>query len=244
MAASLITVTKDAVRVLSFRQPSSEIAVSWPTYLAFGLVFTWLAGIGRYWDSPRAQLWQYLGLGSLAYVFLLALIIWILLTPLKPARWSYKNVLIFITLTSPPALLYAIPVERFMPLKEAQAANAWFLVVVATWRVALLAWFLRSTARLSLVAIGVATLLPITLILVTLTVLNLEHVVFNIMAGIKPEQRSPNDTAYFVVAGMAFLSIMATPFLLLVYAWLAYRAWRTSGRPKEVKSGTAKNVGA
>jgi hypothetical protein len=239
MAASLITVTKDAVRVLSFRQPSPEIAVSWPTYLAFGLVFTWLAGIGRYWDSPRAQLWQYLGLGSLAYVFLLALIIWILLTPLKPARWSYKNVLIFITLTSPPALLYAIPVERFMPLKEAQAANAWFLVVVATWRVALLAWFLRSTARLSLVAIGVATLLPITLILVTLTVLNLEHVVFNIMAGIKPEQRSPNDTAYFVVAGMALLSIMATPFLLLVYAWLAYRAWRTSRSTEgsEVRDG-------
>lgn len=189
-----------------------------------GLSFTWLAGVGRYWDSPRAHLWQHLGVGSLAYVFILAFIIWALLIPLKPDRWSYRNVLIFITLTSPPAILYAIPVERFMPLDSAQSTNVWFLAVVATWRVALLAWFLRSIARLSGAAIVVSTLLPIALILVALTILNLEHVVFDIMAGIKPEESSPNDTAYFVVMVLAWLSIMALPILLVLYAWLAYRA--------------------
>jgi hypothetical protein len=225
--ASLISITKDALRVLTFRQPSSEVATEWRAYLAFGLFFTWLAGIGRYWDSPRADLWQHLGLGSVAYVFVLAFIIWALLVPLKPARWSYRSVLIFITLTAPPAILYAIPVERFMSLGAAQSANAWFLAVVATWRVALLVWFFRSIARLSGLAIVVATLLPLTLIVVTLTMLNLEHVVFNIMAGIKPEERSPNDTAYVVVVVMAFFSLMAAPFLLAAYGWLAYRARAT-----------------
>ena len=51
----------------------------------------------------------------------------------------------------------------------------WFLGVVATWRVALLAWFLRSIALLPALSIVVATLLPLTLIVVTLTILNLEH---------------------------------------------------------------------
>lgn len=220
--AQLKQIATDTFRMLTFRQPSTSISTEWRGYLSFGLIFTWLVGIGRYWDSPRADLWQYLGLGSVVYVFMLALIIWLLLMPLKPVRWSYKNVLIFITLTSPPAILYAIPVERFMSLEAAQSSNAWFLALVATWRVALLVWFLKSLARLSAMKIVVGTLLPLTLIVVVLSILNLEHVVFNIMAGIKPEERSPNDMAYFVVLGMAYFSMMASPFLLVIYAWLAY----------------------
>lgn len=224
--ATLKQITRDAFRVLLFREPSREIAVSWRAYLLFGLVVTWLAGVGRYWDSPRADLWQHLGLGSVAYVFVLAFIIWVLLIPLKPQRWSYRTVLIFITLTSPPALLYAIPVERFMSMGAAQSANAWFLAAVATWRVALLVWFLRRIARLSGVAVFVATLLPLTLIVVTLTLLNLEHVVFDLMSGIAPEQRSPNDMAYSVVMTLAVFSLLAFPFLVIGYAVLAVQARR------------------
>jgi len=85
------TVATDAMRVLTFRVPSAAIATDWRRYLAFGLVCTWLAGVGRYWDSPRAELWQHLGLGSVAYVFVLATIIWVLLMPLRPARWSCNS---------------------------------------------------------------------------------------------------------------------------------------------------------
>jgi len=226
--AKLKQIVTDTYRILTFRQPSASISTEWSGYLVFGLIFSWLAGIGRYWDSPRADLLQYLGLGSVGYVFILALIIWLLLIPLKPARWSYKNVLIFITLASPPAVLYAIPVERFMSLDAAQTTNAWFLAIVAMWRVALLVWFLKSLARLSAMKIVVGTLLPLTLIVVVLSILNLEHVVFNIMAGIKPEERSPNDMAYFVVLGMAYFSMMAAPFLLVIYAWLAYDSRKKS----------------
>lgn len=224
--AALTQIARDTVRILSFRQPSPEIVPSWRAYLAFGLVFTWVAGIGRYWDNPRASLWQHIGLGSVVYVFLLALILWALLIPLKPSHWSYRNVLVFISLTSPPAILYAIPVEQFISLDAAQAANAWFLGVVATWRVALLVWFLRSLARLPALSIAVASLLPLTLILVALTALNLEHVVFSIMSGIRPEDVSPNDAAYTLVVVITFLSIWAFPVLLLAYAWLVYRARR------------------
>lgn len=52
---SLSHIAKDAIRVLTFRQPSAEISNSWKSYLAFGLFFTWVAGIGRYWDNPKAD---------------------------------------------------------------------------------------------------------------------------------------------------------------------------------------------
>ena len=218
------TVFSDALRVLSFRRPSPAIGSHWKAYLAFGLLFAWLAGIGRYWDNPRAHLWQYLGLGSVAYVFCLAFVLWLLLLPLKPKLWSYKSVLVFITLTAPPAVLYAVPVERFMSLAAAQSTNAWFLGIVATWRVALLLWFLRQLAGLSGVAVVVAALLPLALIVVALSALNLEHVIFALMAGIRPEQRSANDLSYGIVTMLAFLSVLAAPLLLATYAWLVYRA--------------------
>lgn len=220
------TVLIDALGILIFRRPSAALALHWQPYLLIGLLATWLAGIGRYWDSPRADLWQHLGLGSLAYVFVLAFILWLVVLPLKPQRWSYRNVLIFVSLTAPPALLYAIPVERFMPLPMAQSVNAWFLAAVASWRVALLIWFLRRIAMLQWLAVLVATLLPLTLIVVSLAIFNLEHVVFNIMAGNAPDQRSGNDLAYQVVILLALLSTALAPVVIAAYGWLVYRLRR------------------
>jgi hypothetical protein len=79
---------------------------------------------------------------------------------------------------------------------------------------------------LSYGTIVIATLLPLTLIVVALALLNLEHVVFNIMAGIAPEDRSPNDLAYLVVLVLAYFSFMASPVLLALYAWSVFRVFR------------------
>ncbi len=220
---AISTIASDAFRILTFRTPSRAISEEWRAYLAFGLFFTWLAGVGRYWDNPRAELWQYLGLGSVAYVFCLAAILWVLIVPLRPRLWNFRNVLVFVTMTAPPAILYAIPVERFLALESAQAVNAWFLAIVATWRVALLVWFLRRLAGLSAGTLLVATLLPLSLIVLALATLNLEHVVFSLMAGIRPEDQSQNDISYFIVRVLSYLSYLAAPFLLVAYGWLAYR---------------------
>lgn len=218
------TLLHDEWRFLTFRPMSQAIRTHWRAYFVFGLIFTWLAGIGRYWDNPRAGLWQYAGLGSVAYVFVLALFIWLLLAPLRPKNWSYQNVLLFLTLTAPPAVLYAIPVEKFMSLANARTANAWFLGLIATWRVALLVVFLRRTGGLSRAATAVATLLPITIIVFVLALLNLEHVVFDFMGGRRSEQRTANDAAYGVVWVMAVYSFLASPVLLIIYLVFVYRA--------------------
>jgi len=205
---------------------SEAIRTHSKAYLIFGLVFTWLAGIGRYWDNPRAGVWQYLGLGSVAYVFILALFIWLLLAPLRPKHWSYKNVLLFLTLTAPPALIYAIPVEKFMTLANARTANVWFLALVALWRVALLIRFLRRTGELSVGATIVATLLPITVIMFAIASLNLEHVVFSFMGGLRDDQLSGNDDAFVVVFILALYSFLASPVLLISYFVFVFLAWR------------------
>lgn len=222
MIAALIV---DELRLLTFRRPSAAIERQWKSFLGFGLCSTWIVGMGRYWDNPRADVWQRLGLGSVIYVFVLALLIWGLLVPLRPKRWSYRNVLLFITLTSPPALLYAIPVEQFLSPEAARLTNAGFLAFVALWRVALLGVFLLTVARLSAPSVVVATLLPLAIIVVTLSMLNLEHVVFQIMSGIRPEDQGPHDDAYHVVFVLSLFSVVALPFLLVAYLVCVYRAW-------------------
>lgn len=223
------TLIADQLRLLAFRRPSHAIASSRTAYLAWGLAITWLVGIGRYWDNPKAHLWQHLGLGSLAYIVLLAGLLWLLYLPMRPKRWSYANVLVFLGLCSLPALLYAIPVERFMPLEAAQATNAWFLAVVASWRVALLAVFLRRVADLEWTTVCVATLLPLALIIVALSMLNLEHVVFHIMAGTDPAQRSVNDIAYQVVWLLSVFSFLALPLLLPAYGVMVWQERKRRG---------------
>ena len=172
-------------KFLTFRRVKLDMARKGHLYLAFGLVCTWLAGIGRYWDNPRAETWQYLGLGSLAYVLVLAAFLWLLIWPLRPSNWSYRGVLTFVGLTSPPGLLYAVPVERFVSLATAQAINVWFLAIVAAWRVVLLVLYLKRAAGLSALSLVVAAFLPLTLIVTALTALNLEHVVFQVMGGLR-----------------------------------------------------------
>ncbi|MCL6416842.1 hypothetical protein MIB92_14370 [Aestuariirhabdus sp. Z084] len=162
----------------------------------------------------------------MGYIFVLAFILWVIILPLKPANWSYKNVLLFVSLTSPPAILYAIPVERFMSLQSAQLANVWFLAVVAIWRVALLFKYLKSVARLSGFCVIVATLLPLTLIVAVLAALNLEHVVFKLMAGLEEHERSANDSAYTILLLITYFSILSSPVLVGLYGWFVYRRRR------------------
>jgi hypothetical protein len=209
-------------RLLTFRLTREEFFQFNDRHLAFGVACTWIVGVGRWWDDPRANLLQHLGIGSVIYIFILSLLLWLVARPLKPQSWSYRHVLTFVSLTSPPAILYAIPVERFASLEAARTLNVWFLAVVATWRVALLFFYLRRHALLPIFPIVVAALLPMTLIITALTVLNLERVVFDVMGGLR-DGGTANDGAYAILVALTFLSLFLFPPLLLCYIFLA--AW-------------------
>jgi hypothetical protein len=129
----------------------------------------------------------------------------------------YERVLTFVTLTAPPALLYAIPVERFMALQDAQITNFWFLAIVALWRVALrCAWVPRIASH------------------------DREHRVLEVQQrerehnqrgrqqrgdhGQKAiqladaaQKEQPHDDAYAIVVLLAMLSTALAPFLFIIY---------------------------
>jgi len=212
MRSELIT----AFRLLTFRASSEEVRSLNLRHLALGLALTWLVGIGRWWEDPKANFFQHLGVGSVIYVFLLSFFLWLILWPLAPRQWSFTNVLAFISLTSPPAILYAIPVRHSLELHAAQTIRLWMLAIVAGWRVALLIFYLQRTG-FSSPRIVLAALFPLTLIVFTLTALNLEKVVFDFMGGIRKEDGSVNDAAYGVLIMISMLSMMLFLPLLATY---------------------------
>ncbi len=161
-----------------------------------------------------------MGLGSIAYIFCLSVLIWLIVLPIRPETWSYKSVLTFVGLTSPLAWLYAIPVETFLPLPLAIEINIRFLAIVALWRVALYVQFLRKVGRLSGGVICVITFLPLTGIIVGLMVFNLEHAVFEIMAGLEIErtgQELIHDSVYQFIILLSIFSMLLLPLLLMAY---------------------------
>jgi len=192
--------------------------------------------MGRYWDDPKAKLVQHLGLGSVIYIFILSMFVWVVIWPLRPKEWSYSKVLTFVSLTSLPAILYAIPVERFLSLQIARSVNAWFLAVVASWRVALLIVFLKRYAQLGGFQIIVSTLLPLTLIVTTLTILNLERAVFDIMGGLREGGGTANDQAYAVLFTVTYFSVILFVPLLLIYVGLIVNGFVERRAARLVKS--------
>lgn len=204
-------------RYLFFLSSRDELTtLTWRTALGPALIATWLAGMGRYWDHPSAPLVQMFGVGSVVYVFLLGALVWLVIAPLGPRRWGYLQTVTFISLTAPPALLYAIPVERWMTMDDAISANAWFLAIVACWRVALLVRVLRCYAELTWPRAVVGCLLPLSAMVVALSALNLEKAVFEIMGGFR-EESTANDGAYAILMLLTFFAVFGSIPLLVIY---------------------------
>jgi hypothetical protein len=114
--------------------------------------------------------------------------------------------------------------------------------VVATWRVGLLGIFLRRVARLPCLQLIVATLLPLAVIVVALALLNLEHVLFDLMSGIREEDKSVNDVAYRIVFFLAYLSFLGAPILGIAYLICIVRAW--TGAPKGAQADASRPAGS
>ena len=206
--------------LLIFRPVVPDLKRLGPLYLLVGLLSAWLAGIGRHWDNPKVAAWQYLGLGSVAYVYVFSFLLWIVLWPLKPKNWAYNSVLTFVALTAPPAFLYTLP-GRFLPKTDIQIAVTWLLPIVAIWRVALLTRYLHRSAGLNGGDLSVAVCLPLALLVTSLTFLNLDHAVFSLMGG--GGERTPNDLAYGILILIELISILASPILLISYAVLCFK---------------------
>lgn len=214
------------LRLLTFRATPEEYENLNRRHLIAGIVACWIVGIGRYWDDPRANMLQHTGLGSVAYIFVLAAVLWLIAKPTAPDRFTYVGILTFVSLTAPPAALYAIPVEKWMPLEDANQMNLRFLGLVALWRVVLWGHYLRRQARFSGGEILAVAIMPLAIIFLVLTELNLHHVVFNIMGGIRDADKSSQDAAYSALFAFGLLSIPVSLLASLGWLGMVVRQWR------------------
>lgn len=222
MESDRLPVLRTALRLLAFQISRDEVLRLDNRHLAFGLFCTWLVGIGRSWDSAEAGVAQHLGVGSVAYVFGLSLLLWVTSRPLARQSLTYKQVLTFVCLASPPGLIYAIPVERFLDVDTARNVNLAFLAVVASWRVALLVFYLSKVVRLRWLETTVATLLPLASIMAVLTVFRVLDAVATGMGGLR-EGQNLNDPTQRVIDTPGGISILAFLPLLILYGTLAAR---------------------
>lgn len=213
---------KTVIRLLSFKLTRNEMLSFDKRHFIAGLIGTWIVGMGRYWDDPGAKILQHLGLGSVVYIFVLGGFIWLILLPYKLEKWNYFTIVTFLGLTSFPAIFYAIPVEIYFSMDVANTMNVWFLAVVAAWRLGLLYYFLKHFTKLSKGNIITVTLMPICLIISTLTVLNLHRVVFSIMGGIS--EPTAHDGSYLVLFILTQLSLLLTIPLIISYGIGIYKS--------------------
>jgi len=208
-------------KILFFRFNREDLINFQWSHFFIGFLGAWLVGIGRYWDDPGASLLQHFGLGSVIYIFCLSLFIWLIILPFNIKFWNYFRVLTFVSLTSFPAIFYAIPVERFFTIETANTVNVWFLAIVAAWRLLLLFKFIQRFTGMNKLNIAVVTLMPMCLIISVLTVLNLHRVVFNIMGGVR--NPTPHDGAYMVLLFLTTISVILVVPLLVLYAVGIYK---------------------
>ncbi len=224
------TILTDFLRFIFFQPLKGNLGTDWRAYLFTGFVITWLVGFGRTWDFNAAPLWLRTGFPSVLYTLLLAAIIWVVVLALKPARWSYRNVLLMVTMTAAPGLVYAIPVERLMQPDAARGANMLLLLVVATWRMALYFRFLRDIALLPRVATIVAWLLPPTLIVAPLSLFGVLTAIARGMGGVR-EQVEPGEISGGAIFFIAAASWIALPILLIAFMILAIHRHRRTSPP-------------
>lgn len=175
---------KSQARILRFQSSEEELLALGKREFCWGLFWVWLAGVGRAWDNPAADLFVKLGIPSLIYIFLLSFYLWLFILPLRPNNWSLKRLTIFISMTGILGCIYAIPVEKFMAPQDAATANSIFLSLVAIWRVNLLAFFLARTGHFKLPNLIVALLLPLSTILNVVFFLDTEAHTVDMMGGI------------------------------------------------------------
>ncbi len=217
-------------RVLALRGTPGDYRALDRVDFSLGLLSTWIVGMGRYWDDSRADWYQKLGTGSVVYVFVLAVILWVLAKPVSPASVRVGRVLAFVSMTSAPAILYAVPVEMWVSLAVANRINLWFLATVALWRLLLLRHFFRHGCGMGQGVAALCTLTPVAAIAAILVNLNLHHVVFDLMGGLREADKSSQDAAYgllFVIALCAFpISVVCGISWLAVVQKNLWNAWK------------------
>lgn len=201
--------------------------------LVLGLALTWLAGMGRHWDDTSAlHIAHRMGAGSLVYAFFLSLFLWLIVLPLRRKELRFLHMFTLVTFTGPLAFVYAIPIEWWTQPDQAALFNAGALAFVATYRVAMLWFFLWRGTQLPAFIATVVVSLPLCIILTVLGVLTVLESIAISMGGIRAGAPTIQDQIDTVISNIAALSFIALPVLFIIYIVLVAKPSASLNHPQ------------
>lgn len=223
MESERLPILPTVLRLLTFQAGRHEMQHLDKRYLAFGLLCTWFVGMGRSWDDAQAGVLQHLGIGSIVYVFALSLLLWLTIRPFVNDGYSYLQMVTFVSLVSPPGLLYAIPVEQLFTEDVARSINMLFLSIVATWRVALLIFYFRKGLALEWSEVAISALLPLSTIMAPITIYRALESIATSMGGLRGGTAGANqlETVLDILGGISILAFL--PLVSLYMMMVARR---------------------
>lgn len=201
-------VFRDTGRFLTFRCTAEDYERFGSRHFFLGFLTTWAVGIARNWDYPQAEPFAKAGLPSLAYIFLLSLLLFAFAWRVSYEPQNYWKFLTVVSMTAAPGLIYGIPVEMFLSTTGAQNANLVFLGIVALWRVALMVHFLFVAAGNTILTTMAVLLTPLSIMIVCLISTGRAGYIMDIMGGFRSDKASPMRA---VDETIAFLGCLAWP---------------------------------
>jgi hypothetical protein len=161
-----------ALAALSFRASREELgSLDW-RHLLLGLVLTWAMGAGRNWGNPDIAPILSLGFGWVLYLSGFAVPMWLILKPLAPPSLTLLNLLAFLALTMPLALVYVVPAEIILGFGTIEDFDVRSLVLIAVWPVAVTLFYARRALYLDWGKVAVVVLLPFCLIVAMAAVIS------------------------------------------------------------------------
>jgi hypothetical protein len=196
-----------------------------------GLLFVLAAGFAREYDGEdllREPWHLLLPLGaSLATSALLYGLLWLILfvraAGTNRPLLSYRDFLGLYWLTAPLALLYGIPVERFLSAADATRANLWLLGLVSLWRVLLITRALAVVYQVNFFR----ALFPVMLFADTVALILLQVTpipIIGVMGGIRLSESE------MVLRGTAFtvgiLGVLSWPIWSIGAVIACSKSWR------------------
>jgi hypothetical protein len=215
------------VRYLVGRRDAIQEVAASRNAIWVGLVFVLSAGLAREYDGADLLHEPWHLLIPLAASLATSLLLWAMVRRVLRVRGdgptlfpNYRGFLGLYWLTAPLAWLYAIPVERFMSVPVAVAANLWLLGIVALWRVLLMSRVVSVLCGWRLWAGFVVVMLFADL--VTMAILWLTPLpVFDLMGGIRltESEQIIQGTAFMV----GFLGVITLPVWFMASTFVAWR---------------------
>ena len=151
-------------RVLFFCIGRDELQSFGKFQALYAVVLVLLVGGFHHWDDPAANWFVRYGFEALVYLFFLTSYVWVLFALVGAQGLRFLKLFTFLSLTAPLAFIYSIPFDSFWNPYECELAGIFCAIGIISWRLALLAFYIRRVSQLAYKRLAVAIFIPVALI--------------------------------------------------------------------------------